>query len=260
MTTVFKGDDTLEKVLLKHKSISVSEIFGCTLQGEGRLIGKPTVFVRTGGCDYECPPCDTLYAVLKQYKGTWKAMGHDAVFQEVKRLSGDTPILVTLSGGNPAIQPLRPLITLGHEYGYTFALETQGSVPQSWFEDLDYLTLSPKGPSMIGTRTMSWEKLDRCISYAKGGLGTRKPEVSLKIVVFNDADFEYAQYAARRYPDIPMYLQAGNENPPHVAPFDTQAALDKLRWLSHKVTTEKWYTVTVLPQLHALMYGNQKGV
>jgi hypothetical protein len=34
---------------------------------------------------------------------------------------------------------LKPLITLGHRSGHTFALETQGSVPQAWFADLDWL-------------------------------------------------------------------------------------------------------------------------
>ena len=36
----------------KPAEIRVSEIFGPTIQGEGVLIGLPTVFVRTGGCDY----------------------------------------------------------------------------------------------------------------------------------------------------------------------------------------------------------------
>jgi len=44
--------------------IRISEIFGPTIQGEGPLIGTPTVFVRTAGCDYRCTWCDTLYAVL----------------------------------------------------------------------------------------------------------------------------------------------------------------------------------------------------
>ena len=33
-------------------AIRISEIFGPTIQGEGALIGRPTVFVRTGGCDF----------------------------------------------------------------------------------------------------------------------------------------------------------------------------------------------------------------
>jgi len=44
-------------------------------------------------------------------------------------LAGSVPVLVSLSGGNPALQPLAPLVELGHRKGYTFTLETQGSVP-----------------------------------------------------------------------------------------------------------------------------------
>jgi organic radical activating enzyme len=49
--------------------IRISKIFGPTIQGEGPLIGRPIVFVRTGGCDYRCSWCDTLYAVLPEYRG-----------------------------------------------------------------------------------------------------------------------------------------------------------------------------------------------
>ena len=48
--------------------IRISEIFGPTIQGEGPLIGRPSIFVRTGGCDYRCNWCDTLYAVLPEYR------------------------------------------------------------------------------------------------------------------------------------------------------------------------------------------------
>ncbi|RWD90497.1 MAG: 7-carboxy-7-deazaguanine synthase QueE, partial [Mesorhizobium sp.] len=55
-------------------SIRISEIFGPTVQGEGPLIGRPTVFVRTGGCDYRCRWCDTLYAVLPEFREDWTLM------------------------------------------------------------------------------------------------------------------------------------------------------------------------------------------
>ena len=35
-------------------TLRIAEIFGPTIQGEGALIGEPTVFVRAGGCDYRC--------------------------------------------------------------------------------------------------------------------------------------------------------------------------------------------------------------
>ncbi|MBV8650386.1 MAG: radical SAM protein, partial [Alphaproteobacteria bacterium] len=112
--------------------IRISEIFGPTVQGEGLLIGKPTVFVRTGGCDFRCSWCDTLYAVLPEYRRDWRPMTPDEILAEVGRLSGGEPILVTLSGGNPAIQPLGDLIAAGRDQGYGFAMETQGSVFATW--------------------------------------------------------------------------------------------------------------------------------
>ena len=56
------------------EAIRVSEIFGPTIQGEGALIGQPTVFVRTGGCDYRCSWCDSLHAVESAYRETWAPM------------------------------------------------------------------------------------------------------------------------------------------------------------------------------------------
>src|SRR6266702_1644330 len=139
------------------KPIAVSEVFK-TIQGEGKFIGVPTIFVRTGGCDYRCSWCDTLYAVLPEYKSEWKSMSASEVFAEVQRLSPE-PILITLSGGNPVIQPLKPLLDLGHQHGYTFCAETQGSALCSWLNDLDYLTVSPKPPS--SDMTTNWRRLDK---------------------------------------------------------------------------------------------------
>jgi 7-carboxy-7-deazaguanine synthase len=247
------------------RTIAVSESFGPTIQGEGAVIGVPTVFVRTGGCDYRCSWCDTLYAVLPEYKSDWKPMTAEEVFADVQRLSGNTPILVTLSGGNPAIQPLGDLIDLGHTYGYTFAIETQGSVAPRWFARLDNLTLSPKPPS--SQQITRWDRLDRCIEYArdpeaKGDLGSdHVTQISLKIVIFDEEDFAYARNVAERYPDIPIYLQPGNHTPPlQTAKLDMDGILARLDWLIQRVIAEKWYRATVLPQLHVLLWGNKRGV
>ena len=68
-------------------TIRISEIFGPTVQGEGALIGRPTVFVRTGGCDYRCSWCDTLYAVLPEYRHDWRPMAPDAILARVDALT-----------------------------------------------------------------------------------------------------------------------------------------------------------------------------
>jgi 7-carboxy-7-deazaguanine synthase len=243
-----------------HK-IAICEIFGATVQGEGALIGKPTVFVRTGGCDYRCSYCDTLYAVLPEYKSMWHPMSAEEIFAEVQRLSADKAILVTLSGGNPALQPFEDLLDLGHKHGYTFALETQGSVARRWFAKLDYLTLSPKGPGMGNPQPTNWERLERCISYAREGSHLGQPQICLKIVVFGEEDLAYAKYVAACYPDLPLYLQVGNHTPPHLAQeIDLAGLLKRLDWLIQRVIQDQWYNVTVLPQMHAILWGNKRGV
>jgi 7-carboxy-7-deazaguanine synthase len=239
--------------------IRISEIFGPTIQGEGPLVGRPTVFVRTGGCDYRCSWCDTLYAVLPEYRDEWTPMMPAAIMARVNELAGGKPVLVSLSGGNPALQPLAPLIALGRESGHSFALETQGSLPQPWFAELDWLILSPKPPS--SGMAIDWDTFDACLAAAKG-----RPRCALKIIVFNDADYAYAQMVAAQYPALPMYLQVGNPAPltavdstlPEQADIDD--LLHRFRWLVGKVVADRWFAATVLPQLHVLAWGNKRGV
>ncbi len=250
--------------------IKISEIFGPTIQGEGALIGKPTVFVRTGGCDYRCTWCDTLHAVDSQYRHTWTPMTVQAIWEQVQHLSGDKPLLVSLSGGNPAIQPLGPLIALGKTKGYHFALETQGSVAQDWFCNLDTLILSPKPPS--SGMTTDWDALETCIAKAtmpplpagerarvRGEGVTGGCEIVLKIVIFDEVDYAYARNVATRFPNIPMTLQAGNRTPPPAEINSTQILHD-MHWLINRALQDRWFSVRILPQLHVLLWGNQKGV
>jgi 7-carboxy-7-deazaguanine synthase len=241
------------------RPIRISEIFGPTIQGEGPLIGRPTMFVRTGGCDYRCTWCDTLYAVLPEYRDEWMLMTPADIMARVDELAGGNRALISLSGGNPALQSLAPLIALGRRKGHTFALETQGSVAQPWFAELDWLILSPKPPSS-GMAT-DWGAFEACLRAAKG-----RPRCVLKIVVFNDADYTYAQTAAARYPALPVYLQVGNPAPLTAAGgvLADEANIDDLlhrfRWLAGKVTADRWFAATVLPQLHVLAWGNKRGV
>ena len=242
---------------LATDEIRISEIFGPTIQGEGALIGQPTVFVRTGGCDYRCVWCDSLHAVDSRFRGDWRAMSPPEVLDRVRALSGGAPLMVSLSGGNPAIQPLGPLIRQGQAEGYRFALETQGSVSRDWFADLDVLVLSPKPPS--SAMTTDWAALRACVEAAAVG-----PRIVLKFVVFDAADYAYARDAAARFPDLAVYLQPGNHTPP--GPQDDDALIDidgimqRMGWLVDHVIADRWFAAHVLPQLHVLLWGNKRGV
>ena len=235
-------------------TLRISEIFGPTIQGEGALIGVPTVFVRTGGCDFRCSWCDSLHAVDSAYRHTWTPMTAQAVWDEVERLAG-APLTVTLSGGNPATQDLAPLIALGRAKGYRFAVETQGSIARDWFAALDLLTLSPKPPSS-GMET-DHAALDACVASGAA-------RAVLKIVVFDEADYAYARDVAARYPALDVFLQPGNHTPPPPdddgAPVDHAGIMARMRWLVDRALADRWYGATILPQLHVAIWGNERGV
>lgn len=233
-----------------RQMIKISEIFGPVIQGEGMHIGVPTVFVRTGGCDYRCSWCDTMYAVDKKFSGEWRSMSDDEVCQAIQ-LQSWSPILVTLSGGNPALFDFSSVIERMHVCGYSFTIETQGSVPRSWFSRLDSMTISPKPPSS-GMKT-DYTKLSECMDFLPPN------KLSLKIVVGDDDDYQYAHHVAHLFPLVRTFLQVCNPTPNEGGDLAAML-LEKLRWLADRVLADKWHSATVLPQLHVLMYGNKRGI
>ncbi len=239
------------------ETIRVSETFGPTIQGEGVLIGEPTVFVRTGGCDFRCSWCDSLHAVDSAYRRTWAEMTTEEVFARIETLSGGVPIMVTLSGGNPAIQPFGSLIRLGRSHGYRFALETQGTLSPEWFSDLDVLVLSPKPPS--SDMAFDPSQLAACVEAAGAG-----QTVVLKFVVLDEADYRFARDASALHPNLPVYLQPCNHTPPppddDSASVDVDGVTDRMLWLVERTLKDHWYTARILPQLHVMLWGNKRGV
>ncbi|SDW66970.1 preQ(0) biosynthesis protein QueE [Marinococcus luteus] len=238
------------------KPTPVLEIFGPTIQGEGMVIGRKTMFVRTGGCDYRCSWCDSAFT----WDGSQKAvaMSAEAIYEKLKEAGGRSFNHVTISGGNPAMHPgLGELVALLQEQGIETAIETQGSIWNDWVKEIDEVTVSPKPPSSL--MKTDWSRLD----YYMEELRPRKEkEVSLKVVVFDESDLNYAMEVHERYPAVTMYLQVGNDDTvtPQVEKLRDHL-LAKYEWLTEKVLQEERLNgVRVLPQLHTLLWGNKQGV
>lgn len=88
-------------------TVRVSEIYA-SVQGEGPRTGMGTIFLRFGGCNLRCPgwPCDTLFAVLPQYRNDWAQRKPSDVLGEVVALCESKNIAnVCLTGGEPFLQP-----------------------------------------------------------------------------------------------------------------------------------------------------------
>jgi len=241
------------------RNIPVLEIFGPTIQGEGMVIGKKTMFVRTAGCDYSCDWCDSAFTWDGSAKEDIVPMTAGEIWQQLNELAEGNFSHVTISGGNPALlKNLGQFIDILKEQEIEVAIETQGSVWQDWMFDVDDLTISPKPPS--SKMKTDYQILDSIIKRLIDR--DRLESTSLKVVVFDDADFDYAKAVTKRYPGIPFYLQVGNSD---IETIDNQRLtkhlLEKYEWLIDKTLADKELNkARVLPQLHTLIWGNKRGV
>lgn len=239
--------------------LPIMEIFGPTIQGEGMVIGQKTMFVRTAGCDYSCAWCDSAFT----WDGTGKKdivqMEAEEIWEELKNLGGIGFSFVTISGGNPALlKNLGSLVDLLHQNQIKVCLETQGSKWQDWFLDIDELTISPKPPS--SNMKTDFAMLETILKKL-GDRNTGK-SVSLKVVVFDDQDYQYAKEVYHRYPQVPFFLQVGNDDNRTTNDQELiSRLLVKYEWLIDKVMLDDEMTnVKVLPQLHTYIWGNKRGV
>jgi 7-carboxy-7-deazaguanine synthase len=76
--------------------VQIAEIF-YSIQGEGRLIGIPSVFIRTSGCNLRCVWCDTPYT-------SWTPQGKPWSIREILREVAKHPSRhVVVTGGEPLL-------------------------------------------------------------------------------------------------------------------------------------------------------------
>ena len=117
-------------------SVRIAEIYS-SLQGEGRLTGTPSVFVRTSGCNLRCWYCDTSYA-------SWIPEGEDLSIDEIlsRVLESDTKHVV-LTGGEPMLfAELIPLARELRRQSRHITIETAGTLHLP--VDCDLMSISPK--------------------------------------------------------------------------------------------------------------------
>ncbi len=118
----------------------IAEIFR-SLQGEGRLTGVQSIFVRMSGCNLRCRFCDTRYA-------SWEPEGDylsvEEVAARVERTAAEAALgHVVVTGGEPMISPeLVPLCAELRRRGMHITVETAGTRYQP--VECDLMAVSPK--------------------------------------------------------------------------------------------------------------------
>jgi 7-carboxy-7-deazaguanine synthase len=114
----------------------IAEIF-YSIQGEGRLAGVPSAFIRTSGCNLRCAWCDSGYT-------SWEPEGNSLTVAEIlNRVSAFPARHVVVTGGEPLIAPAVEELCAGlRERGFHLTLETAATVFKPVACDL--ASLSPK--------------------------------------------------------------------------------------------------------------------
>jgi len=115
----------------------VSEIF-YSIQGEGYHAGTPACFIRLAGCNLGCPWCDTEHT-LNQHLSA-----HDIIKHLFRITPSRGPYHVVITGGEPTIHNLTPLVKGLNAVGCYIQLETNGTNPEVIPPEIDWITCSPK--------------------------------------------------------------------------------------------------------------------
>src|SRR3954462_6680806 len=102
--------------------MKLAELFH-SIQGEGKLAGVPSVFVRASGCNLRCVWCDTPYA-------SWNPEGENQSVADIVRqveAFGARPVVLT--GGEPMIMPeIEELCAVLKAKGHHLTIETAATV------------------------------------------------------------------------------------------------------------------------------------
>jgi 7-carboxy-7-deazaguanine synthase len=223
----------------------IAETF-TSIQGEGILVGVPSHFIRTSGCNLRCRWCDTPYT-------SWLPEGERRTVPElVDEAAGSGTSHVVVTGGEPLLQREIGELTEGLRGARLHVtVETAGTVAPPF--DCDLLSVSPKTSNSDpqGGR----RERHRTLRTDPGPLRElleRFPEHQLKFVVTDADDLsEILEVVERVGPVEParVLLMAEGRSAAEVA--------DKAPMVAG-LCSEHGFRYT--PRLHLDLFGGGRGV
>jgi len=222
--------------------ITVSEIFGPTVQGEGPSIGRRCAFVRLGKCSLACSWCDTKFTWDWSHYDPAVELHNVEVDAILEALDSMDVAMVVISGGEPLLQQreLDPLVSkLRDERGWRVEVETAGTIAPTI--RVDQWNVSPKLENSGNPRDRRYRP-DVLRAFAATG------DAAFKFVVTDPGDLD--EVAA-------IVDECGLENI-WVMPEGTDVTTlqSRLAWLATEAAERGWNVTT---RLHVLIWGNERG-
>jgi 7-carboxy-7-deazaguanine synthase len=222
----------------------IAEIF-YSVQGEGSLVGVPSIFVRTSGCNLRCSWCDTPYT-------SWNPEGDNLSIGEILDRSAEFVAVkhVVLTGGEPMIAPaIIELSERFRERGMHITVETAGTVFTPVACDL--MSISPKlsNSTPEGVFRAQHERL-RLQPDVLRRL-TAEYHYQLKFVIASEGDIAEvcAVVSQLNAPADKVILMPEG--------ISAEVLCERGVWLAEIC---KRYGFRFSPRLHVDLYGNRRGV
>lgn len=228
--------------------MKISEIF-YSLQGEGSLVGVPSVFVRTSGCNLRCVWCDTPYT-------SWSPEGTEMSVAEIVAQVRQHAAArhVVLTGGEPMIAP--EIVALTEQLSarrYHVTIETAGTVFQQ--VQCHLMSISPKlsNSTPVDREGGRWaaqhDRLRIQPTVLKDLCGTYPHQ--LKFVVMNPSDLEEIKSLTTiidTSPETVVLMPEGR---------DAATLRERSLWIAEAC---KKYGYRFSPRLHVDLWGDRRGV
>lgn len=229
------------------KAVNVNEIF-YSIQGEGKLAGMPSAFIRTSGCNLRCVWCDTPAT-------SWQPIGTEMSVEDVLSRVGDFPTRhAVVTGGEPMIDADVGAVTRGlQEAGYHVTIETAGTVFGGFWCDL--FSISPKL-----SNSTPWER-----DGGKFAAAHEKNRIDIeairRLMEFADYQLKFVVERAADLREIDELLgRIGDVDPGHVLLMPegvTARELDaRAGWVAD-VCKERGFRFC--DRLHIRLFGNRAG-
>lgn len=211
--------------------MKVAEIYH-SVQGEGLLSGRPSVFVRASGCNLRCWFCDTPFA-------SWSPEGHDlSVEMMLAQINEWDTEHIVLTGGEPMLfSELIPLTEQLREAGKHITVETAGTLYLPVTCDL--MSISPKLSNSTPTdeQSVRWQRRHERSRHVPEVIHRLVAEYDyqMKFVIDTPADVDEVREYLAEFPEVQadrvLLMPQGNTN---------EELAERAQWLEPRCEAEGW--------------------